>query len=550
MPSTDSSEIMARVGEGSTCPFAGGRCGLLTDQRGAVMVLGVVMAALMVGVLWHLVGVGDAIIYRERMQEAADATAFESAVWHARTMNLLVVLNIIMSAILAFLAMWRLAELLVGLAAAVVAILCFIPGLQGLASLEGQLVRLEEWLVEKDPKVAANVEKWLIRVSKAEKVVSTVAPALNLGMAAANNTTYYGRGSSVDFAVPVSASIVPSVETKAWRPEVPYRMNLSAAAPAMPVQSDSFEVLCGKAGAFVPKQFAGLMDRFHVPNWKKGFDLLGSVLGKITQTFTPFFCGMGKAPSAIGDPVDELAKKTCDQEKAQYEAQIRLPDAGTGRHRAFEYDKCVDRNKDAINKKQRAVDKAGLDNRPAKVWDFAANGTLALQVWSIVHGSPRWSYGDDEEVALAAPGAAPQREDAMDTHWAVAQAEYYFETKDPWIKASAAAMWTIGWKARLRRVHDPVSMSDPAGAITAFVTPWLVDKWVKKAVEKYTPIKVTSAAFDWLQATMVNSWWSADRVKKTARGWIDAGTHATGVQDLGSFIMDRMTGNGKAKVIH
>ncbi len=46
------------------------------------------MCACMVGILWYLAGIGDAIVFRERMQEAADATAFSAAVLHARGMNL------------------------------------------------------------------------------------------------------------------------------------------------------------------------------------------------------------------------------------------------------------------------------------------------------------------------------------------------------------------------------------------------------------------------------------------------------------------------------
>src|SRR5690606_10016571 len=54
-----------------------------------------------VGMLWYLAGIGDALQFRERLQGSADAVAFSSAVLHARGMNLIVMLNMIMACILA-----------------------------------------------------------------------------------------------------------------------------------------------------------------------------------------------------------------------------------------------------------------------------------------------------------------------------------------------------------------------------------------------------------------------------------------------------------------
>ena len=74
---------------------------LARDERGAVLVIGVFMATLLVGAIWYLIGIGDALVYREFLQDGADATAFSSAVYHARGMNAVVMLNVIMAAIFA-----------------------------------------------------------------------------------------------------------------------------------------------------------------------------------------------------------------------------------------------------------------------------------------------------------------------------------------------------------------------------------------------------------------------------------------------------------------
>ena len=65
------------------------------------MVIGVFVAAMLVGILYYLWGIGGAVLFRERLQDAADASAFSAAVVHARGMNILVLLNIIMCALAA-----------------------------------------------------------------------------------------------------------------------------------------------------------------------------------------------------------------------------------------------------------------------------------------------------------------------------------------------------------------------------------------------------------------------------------------------------------------
>src|SRR5262245_17081096 len=69
---------------------------LLEDQRGAVMLTGLFMAFCLIGALWYVIGIGEALIFRDRMQEAADSAAFTGAVMNAKGMNFISVCNIIM----------------------------------------------------------------------------------------------------------------------------------------------------------------------------------------------------------------------------------------------------------------------------------------------------------------------------------------------------------------------------------------------------------------------------------------------------------------------
>ncbi len=65
------------------------------------MVFGVFLAMLLVGFLYYLLGVGNTILYRERVQDAADAMAFNGAVMHARGLNIIALINITLAMLMA-----------------------------------------------------------------------------------------------------------------------------------------------------------------------------------------------------------------------------------------------------------------------------------------------------------------------------------------------------------------------------------------------------------------------------------------------------------------
>lgn len=71
---------------------------LLADDSGATMVMGVFMAMMVVGMIYYVWGLGGTIIYRERMQDAADAGAFGASVYAAAGMNMIAFMNVIMAA--------------------------------------------------------------------------------------------------------------------------------------------------------------------------------------------------------------------------------------------------------------------------------------------------------------------------------------------------------------------------------------------------------------------------------------------------------------------
>ena len=89
---------------------------LLRDDRGVIMIAGVFFSLLLIGCCWFIFGIGNAIAYRENLQDAADASAFAAAVYDARGMNLLAMINIIMGAMLAMLVVAKFLEIVAVLA--------------------------------------------------------------------------------------------------------------------------------------------------------------------------------------------------------------------------------------------------------------------------------------------------------------------------------------------------------------------------------------------------------------------------------------------------
>ncbi len=78
------------------------RGGLVGDQRGAILLVGLFAAIFIVGLLYYGVGVGDAIRHHERMNDAADTANYSAAVMYARAMNLVALMNMIKAVFVAF----------------------------------------------------------------------------------------------------------------------------------------------------------------------------------------------------------------------------------------------------------------------------------------------------------------------------------------------------------------------------------------------------------------------------------------------------------------
>ena len=123
------------------------RADLIDDERGNVVVIAVFMSACLVGCLFYMFGLGEAMIYRQELRAAADATAFGSAVLDAVGMNIVSMLNIAMAVALSILLLLQMI-FLIGVVLTLFALLLEIPTLGGDSPISAGLIDFDAEMYE------------------------------------------------------------------------------------------------------------------------------------------------------------------------------------------------------------------------------------------------------------------------------------------------------------------------------------------------------------------------------------------------------------------
>jgi len=256
---------------------------LRNDERGAIMVFGIFMCSMLVGLLWYVAGLGDAIIYRERMQEAADAVAFSDAALHARGMNLVVLLNLVMAAVLAIRVAIRVAK-----AGCALLTVTFIglsipnPGFAPVATALGNATRV---MHQVDKTTTPPIDKTLKGLVAVQSAVATAVP------------TYAHLVSSLSVGGKYDVRALP----------------LSGAGEVLsqlPVERRRPDKLCKEAGRATGKLWQWLLDKVALGAFGAGTDIITEALGSIAGSSPSYFCGLepGAAPPDISTRFDEDAE--------------------------------------------------------------------------------------------------------------------------------------------------------------------------------------------------------------------------------------------------
>jgi len=443
---------------------------MLSDQRGAILVPAIAMGALLVGALYYVASVGDAIVFRTQLQDAADTTAFTGAVWHARGMNMLVVLNVIMSIALGVFALIRIVEV-------IVLILALIPPLFPVFS---QVFRTLVTNVERP--VFTGVNTALEVTSALQSGVSSLVPWVGFGAAK-------GTPTAADTIWPMSMSMLPPIPTPpALQRKMPGNFGknrLPEKGPgALPVQQDEFGTLCSKGFMIIPKQLVAWIDSMNIPfvgdQLKETSDaILNDVARKVLGAGDGIFCQ--PAAGMIGKLLELLSEKVCgfadsrteSAEQAVQDEEDRVArengqDSGRNRNRGGSSGggSCLGPLGSLLGE---LTDKNMFTVSSAAMWAPAANGSPTTHIWSYAQATPRMWQTDQKGVARAANGKASP--DIGDIPGSSALGEFYFDCAAGWEHACEwDAMWAPGWTARLRRYRPPARELADVGLNTIDVT--------------------------------------------------------------------------------
>jgi hypothetical protein len=438
---------------------------LLRDDRGVIMITGVMFTFLWIGLCWFIFGIGNAIAYRENLQNAADAGAFAAAVYDARGMNILAMINIVMGIALAVLVAAKIIQVVLfgvmsGLCQAAVASCA--DWLVGAPICIGAIADPECY---EDCTTVDNVISPLKSLDSAIHDVLEVCHYLEVGIAvgwpwvAAGKSTaagdYYGK--SVPLVTSFSYSQIPYGADTEVSSLTDNLVNFSGSSTTdtgdtetrygLPVASDKYSNLCtvavidvgslgGLASGAVPSFFAGLLSNFDEWLCDAGADknfwseaIYEPVIGGgdwafpiVTPVGIPLTCALVKGNT------NELPMSGPD-----------IPDSKT-------------------------------TYSPMKLYDKATMGLDYFGVWSTAIGSFKDNGVNRIQIAgqQARTGTKVVSKVPYDTPLGVTRAEFYYDPKTDETSSSAQTdeitidtsdipmhnvMWNMRWRARLRRYH-------------------------------------------------------------------------------------------------
>jgi hypothetical protein len=257
---------------------------LLTDDRGAIMVMGIFMCSCLVAALWYLAGIGDAILYRERMQEAADAVAFSDAALHARGMNLVVLINLVMAVILSVRVVLRVGKLVMTVAAAMFSGLGFlVPALWAAVPPTTEAAVI---LDNVDTDTKNPIDSALTGLNSAQDGIISATPTL------------------ADLA---------ATQSVASKYEVVDEATTIAPGKELPLAKGRPSKLCDEAASVIPKLKDWLFEKVHLEFLSEATAEIDALLEALVATDRSYFCDLesgSKAPNT-DDQYTRPAKERC-----------------------------------------------------------------------------------------------------------------------------------------------------------------------------------------------------------------------------------------------
>ncbi|APS00524.1 hypothetical protein [Pajaroellobacter abortibovis] len=405
---------------------------LRQDTRGAILLVGIFFATFLLGMVWFIVGIGDAIVYRERLLDAADATAFAGAVYHARGMNLVALINLLMAAFMSIIIALKVLQIILAAIISISCPLCII--------LVGCAICVP----------ASNFETTVSDL--AVSVTRVVDPIVKgLGYASTglkHGMPYIAEAKSVYVAMvkykditsggfTVSISMIPGF--------------------GLPVENDDPSVLCGQAGRFLADLILAPLNLLSF--LKPITNFFSSIFQSIIAAGSGFFCGTIPDPGKViaqgsQSLIDQMINECGDRRDAIAAKPKR---SHTAHDKNFNHDDCINQAKGSNLPSSGVSENRGPSKRVlSKIKD---GGSAYFAILAVTWAPPLVQQNTVKKaLKIAAWNRATIDAPSAMGRMQFSQADFYYDITGhnrTWSSYKAEVMWNMRWRARLRRIHLP-----------------------------------------------------------------------------------------------
>lgn len=371
-----------------------------SDTRGAVMLTGLFMSCFLIGALWFLIGIGDAIIFREKMQEAADTGAFASAALQAKGMNFISLCNLlILAAVTIHIIMGVISDIY--LAMAIISCSSFDYGgcAAKTAVWQAWLQLWNQYFNAMKPAAQA--------VHKAQVIAGVAYPAMGLVEAGQLGRKYTSQTGTKPNVLALSGSLIPGAGPIMSKMKKSKGGGMPAGGGGgggggggkmgLPLDEKPFSFFCDKIGKVGTNIIFGAIN-IAVTN-----EVLQMVKGMIGESLTVRYCNKQT------DGIDPGMKKFWGEEGAMV------------------------------------------------VYGAADNGNPWFQTWAL-NINPKLDDVSESKVGIAAKKFEKYTKEEKPGMY-FAQAEMYFDCDKKWREEGCNfednATFQVKWRARLRRLEAP-----------------------------------------------------------------------------------------------
>jgi hypothetical protein len=404
------------------------------DNRGAVMLTGLFLAFFLVGALWYVIGIGDAIVFRNRMQEAADSAVFSSAAIHAKGMNFVSACNLIMLVM-------ALVHIVAGIIQDVTILACLIPPWIACAAVPGAVRAFRS--------TSELMKTGITATSNVASAIAIATPWAGTARGFEIGREYGNRGRTGDVnVIALGASNFPGL--------VSGRAN--GPAMGLPVRGEKYSELCARIG----KDLGSFIALAPIPYAKVAGRFIGTLTGSFLRSR---YCNEMLDEQAGGPLVDRLKRVAKRMKKLKIgdrnfdtstNGGTRDTSSSTNGWSAW-FDPGLDR---------------GWGDKGFLVTNYGAeNGTDSYQIWAIAL-NPKYLDTSERKVSVAGSigkggrAALDHSEQGASGIGYFAQAEFYYDCGEGWRDdtcdggvGSYNASFGINWRARLRRLETPNLMA-------------------------------------------------------------------------------------------